>query len=78
MLLTLENRRRLAVAIGFGTFILASLVVASIFGLVPSPWQACQQKCTALYKTPTLVYSGPVASKRGVVSDVLFSSCECR
>lgn len=69
-------RRGLIVALGFATFIAAVMLVGYLVRDVPSPEQACVQKCAALKKDGHLVYKGPPTPKD--LYKQANSVCECQ
>ena len=71
-----EHRRLAIVSLGFGAFIVASLIVGYYFSLVPSPSEACEQKCASAGKVGRLIYSGPATPKQ--VYKEANSECRCQ
>lgn len=68
--------RGVVVSLVFAGFVAVPLIVGYVTSGLPSPHEACAQKCAVLNKRGELVYKGP-ATSRDVYKEAN-SVCECR
>jgi hypothetical protein len=69
-----DQRARVAVVIGFMTFVACAVAASYVSGLLPGPRGACAKHCAQQGKQGVLAYHGPATSKPTEYQ----SDCECR